>query len=85
MGGAHDETSFYRSDWARGIDPRVGLQEPAPHNITTGELPRIHGTLLKVTMNRSQDFSGVASGTPRSEVSFSPVFRFVNGHDYEVR
>ncbi len=29
--------------------------------------------------------SGVASGTPRSEVSFFPVFRFVHGRDYAVR
>ncbi|QND98164.1 hypothetical protein SY91_05621 [Burkholderia cenocepacia] len=84
-GGAHEETRFYRSDWTRGIDSRLRLQEPAPQNITTGELFGIRDTLLKVSMNRSQDFSEVASGTPRSEVSFSPVFRFVNGRDYEVR
>ncbi|WP_122171223.1 heparin lyase I family protein [Burkholderia stabilis] len=82
--GARDETRFYRSDWASGIDARLRLQEPAPQNIATGELPGIHGPLLRVTMNRLQDFSGVASGTPRSEISFSPVFRFVNGRDYEV-
>ncbi|VWC80990.1 hypothetical protein BLA50215_01240 [Burkholderia lata] len=83
--GSPGEMRFYRSDWARGVDPRLGLQEPTPQNVTTGELPGIHGALLKVTMRRSQDFTGVASGTPRSEVSFSPVFRFVNGRDYEVR
>lgn len=84
-GGLPDETHVYRSDWARGIDPRLRLQEPAPQNIATAEIPGIRGTLLKVTMSRSQNFSDVASGTPRSEVSFFPVFRFVNGRDYEVR
>ncbi|OXI97649.1 hypothetical protein CFB48_19435 [Burkholderia sp. AU33647] len=79
--GARNEMAFYRSDWASGIDPRLRLQEPAPQNIT---IAGIRGALLKVTMRRSQDFSGVASGTPRSEVSFAPVFRFINGHDYEV-
>ncbi|HKT63194.1 MAG TPA: heparin lyase I family protein [Burkholderia sp.] len=85
QGGLPGETHSYRSDWARGIDPRLRLQAPAPQNITTGDMPRIRGALLKVTMSRSQDFSDVASGTPRSEVSFFPVFRFVNGRDYEVR
>jgi len=80
-GGAHDEAPFFRSNWASGIDRRLRLQEPAPQNIT---IAGIRGALLKVTMRRSQDFSGVASGTPRSEVSFAPVFRFINGHDYEV-
>ncbi|MBN3794330.1 MULTISPECIES: heparin lyase I family protein [Burkholderia] len=79
---APDETHIYRSDWANGIDPRLRLQEPTPQNIATSG---IHGALLKVTMHRSQDFRGVASGMPRSEVSFSPVFRFIDGHDYEVR
>lgn len=84
-GGKHDDAHFYRSDWASGIDARLRLQEPVVENITTAGISGIHGTLLRVTMNRSQDFSSVASGTPRSEVSFSPVFRFVNGRDYEVR
>ncbi|MEK2605562.1 heparin lyase I family protein [Burkholderia arboris] len=83
--GKHDDARFYRSDWARGIDSRLRLQAPVAQNITTAEISGIHGTLLRVTMSRSQDFSGVASGTPRSEISFSPVFRFVNGRDYEVR
>ncbi|RKU03961.1 hypothetical protein C7H84_06815 [Burkholderia sp. Nafp2/4-1b] len=83
--GLPEASHFYRSDWASGIDPRLRLQEPAPQNITIGELPRVPGTLLKVTMQRSQNFGGVASGTPRSEISFFPVFRFVNGRDYEVR
>ncbi|MBN3839077.1 heparin lyase I family protein [Burkholderia sp. Ac-20349] len=81
-GGTLEEARFYRSDWANGIDPQLRLQEPEPQNITNTDN---HGALLKVAMRRSQDFSGVASGTPRSEVSFAPVFRFINGHDYEVR
>ncbi|HGL6716647.1 polysaccharide lyase [Burkholderia contaminans] len=84
-GGKHDEARVYRSDWVRGIDSRLRLQEPVAQNITTAEVVGIDGTLLRVTMNRWQDFSSVASGTPRSEISFSPVFRFVNGGDYEVR
>ncbi|WP_322025765.1 heparin lyase I family protein [Burkholderia sp. BCC1977] len=79
------EWRVYRSDWRSGIDPRLGLQAPASRNITTAAISGIPGTLLKVTLSRSQDFGDVASGTPRSEVSFFPVFRFVNGHDYEVR
>ncbi|MGU7785178.1 hypothetical protein [Burkholderia sp. PU8-34] len=48
----------------QGIDPLLRLQEPAPQNITTGEISRIHGALLKVTMNRSRDSSGVANACP---------------------
>ncbi|WP_175884030.1 heparin lyase I family protein [Burkholderia sp. BCC0044] len=83
--GLPEGTHFYRSDWARGIDSRLRLQVPAPQNIATGGISGIRGPLLRVMMRRSQNFSGVASGTPRSEVSFFPVFRFVNGRDYEVR
>ncbi|MET1536847.1 heparin lyase I family protein [Burkholderia sola] len=85
MDRAYENMRVYRSDWANGIDPRLRLQAPTPQNITTGEPPGIPGTLLAVTMSRTQDFSGEASGTPRAEISFAPVFRFVNGRDYAVR
>lgn len=82
-GGAY--TVLYRSAWRDGIDPRLTIQAPAPDSVSTVTMPQLKGVALKTTMRRSDDFSAVASGTPRAEIVFAPVVHFAVGKEYEVR
>ncbi|NYH27006.1 heparin lyase I family protein [Paraburkholderia bryophila] len=78
-------TVLYRSAWHDGIDPRLTIQAPEPDSISTVAMPQFNGVALKTTMRRSEDFSRVASGTPRVEIVFAPVVHFAVGKEYEVR
>lgn len=75
----------YRSAWRDGLDPRLSVQAPARDSISTVAIPEFGGSFLKISMRRSEDFSRVASGTPRAEVVFGAVARFALGQEYEVR
>lgn len=78
-------TVVYRSAWHDGIDPRLTIQAPHPDSISIVAMPQFHGIALKATMHRSEDFTRVASGTPRAEIVFAQVVHFAVGKDYEVR
>ncbi|MFL9874927.1 heparin lyase I family protein [Paraburkholderia megapolitana] len=75
----------YKSMWRTGIDPRLTIQAPDKDSISTVTMPPFDGTVLKVTMRRSDYISHKVSGVPRAEVVFAPVARFAPGHEYEVR
>lgn len=78
-------TILYRSAWRDGIDPRLTIQAPEPDSVSTVAMPQFNGVALKTTMRRSDNFSRVASGTPRVEIVFAPVVHFAVGKEYEVR
>jgi len=77
-------TTIYQSAWRDGVDPRLVIQAP-PDSISAVAMPQFGGTVLKASMLRSDDFSKVANGTSRAEVSFTSVANFGIGSEYEVR
>ncbi|WP_084162327.1 heparin lyase I family protein [Paraburkholderia bannensis] len=74
---------IYRSDWGGGIDSRLVIQAPQGA-ISIVENPVQHRSMLKVVVHRSDDFSGVANGTPRGEIAFAKIFRYSLGKTYDV-
>lgn len=85
--GAGDSpfTLIYRSAWNNGIDPALTIQAPRRDSIETVPVPAFGGVALKTSMKRTDDFTQVANGTPRTEVVFDRVARFAVGHEYEIR
>jgi hypothetical protein len=84
----HDEAGYavaYRTDWSRGIDPRIGRQAPRDDSIRVGFVPEFGGPALMTRMRLSDDFHAVANGTPRAEVAFDRVTQFKAREDYEIR
>lgn len=76
---------IYQSAWRNGIDPRLVIQAPRSNSISTITLPEFNGVALEASMLRSDDFTHVANGTPRVEVSFTNLAHFAVGNEYQVR
>jgi len=74
----------YRSDWSKGIDASIKLQVARIDAITATAMTEFRGTALKATMRRSDAFQGIANGTPRAELAFSPLTQFSVGGEYEI-
>ena len=76
---------LYATDFSAGIDAKINQQKPKPESITVVRAPGgLSGHCLQVTMERGDDFSKVANGAPRSELSFGRQFRIESGKDYNV-
>jgi hypothetical protein len=80
---AQAEQILYHTDWQDGIAPRLIVQAN-PGDITVVVDPKqVYRRVLKVTIDRSEDFSRIANGAPRAEILL-PV-RFTLGKTYHVR
>ncbi|MDR3404443.1 MAG: polysaccharide lyase [Chthoniobacter sp.] len=67
------------------IDPAIGQQKPTPDSLAIVDAPgRRSGRCLRVTMQQTDDYSKVANGSPRCELSFGRQFFFAPGKDYLV-
>jgi hypothetical protein len=75
--------SVYSTRLDTGLDSRLMVQAPKPDSIQV--VPMAQGHALKVTINRTDDYSRVANGVPRAEVSFGTVCRFARGTEYLIR
>lgn len=75
----------YQAIWKNGIDKRLGKQAPTSGAIAVVPTQEFGGPALQTTMNRADDFSNVANGTPRAELSFAGLTKFFIGGDYEVQ
>ncbi|MDR5763616.1 MULTISPECIES: heparin lyase I family protein [unclassified Caballeronia] len=75
----------YRSQWSKGVDPRLTIHTPRPESLDTVAMPVAGGVALKLSMSRADDFSRVANGSPRAEIGFERIARFAIGKDYEIR
>ncbi|TDY16886.1 polysaccharide lyase-like protein [Paraburkholderia sp. BL6665CI2N2] len=76
---------LYQNSWRTGIDPRIQLQEPSSDAIVTVPVPEFGGVALRTSMRRSDDFSHIANAAPRVEMSFTRLFSFSPGNEYEMR
>ncbi|MFP6557997.1 heparin lyase I family protein [Paraburkholderia sp. B3] len=83
--GRPQPTLLFSADWAKGISKAFGVQAnagdleviPDP----TGKFERV----LRVTLNRSEDFAHVENGVPRGELLFPAPVRFEQGKEYIVK
>lgn len=70
-------------EWRDGIPPH-STQAPTPRSITTGPIEPGSPPLLEIRIDRTDDFSRVANGTPRAEIVLNRA-PFVNGTDYVLQ
>ena len=78
--------TLFETDWSAGLSPRIGIQAPALDDIVVMPDPASNPRkVVRVSVSRQEDFTRVASGTPRAELVFSPVAAFSPGHDYLIR
>lgn len=81
--GDNTYEELYNSTWAQGIDPRLVIQ--APRNaISVVNRAVFQGPALQVSIDRTDDFHGVANGTPRGEIAFAQIFQFEPDTLYEI-
>jgi len=76
----------YQTNFRNEIDPGLMLQQPTTASMTIGSAPcQPLQTALRVSIRQRDDYSRVANGVPRAEVSFAGRFTFESGREYLVR
>jgi hypothetical protein len=81
---ATDRENLFKSNWEQGIDERVQFQRPNIESIDLVALDGFVGKFIKVKIDRNSDYSKVANGSPRAEISFGGIFRFDQNKTYVV-
>ncbi|HEX7636262.1 MAG TPA: heparin lyase I family protein [Noviherbaspirillum sp.] len=81
-----DLKELFSTDWSHGIDKRIQFQRPRAGSIELVDLGGEMGgkKLVQVTINKDDDYSGVANGTPRAEMSFNGFLHFREGGEYVI-
>lgn len=83
---AHESVTLFYSDWGNGIDKRIEFQVPQENSI---ELVDSNGMGLKkavkVTIDKDENYSGVANGSPRAEMSFNKFLHFRQKIGYSIK
>ncbi|MEP6668011.1 MAG: heparin lyase I family protein [Chthoniobacter sp.] len=74
----------YAAKFDTTIDPTIVQQKPTPDSLTVDAPGNLATKCLRVSMQQTDDYSKVANGSPRSELSFSRLFLFAPGKDYLV-
>jgi hypothetical protein len=83
---ATNERILFSTSWEHGIDPRLQLQRAAPKALTIVSPPNADSQkFLRVILTRNGDYTGVANGTPRAEISFGGFLHFIQGHEYVIQ
>jgi Polysaccharide lyase len=78
--------NLFDSDWHFGIDSAVLVQRVAPEDLLSVPDPvKPTGKALQAAVETDEDFSGVANGSPRSELVFPRTINFEVGSEYVVR
>jgi len=75
---------LYSTTFSNGIDKRLNLQEPTSESISVTREPGTSEKMLRVSIQRSDNFSHVANGVPRAEVNFGQVCRFRSQTLYRI-
>lgn len=75
--------SIYKSNFAAGLDSRDFHCNPAAVAVVPSpDNPK--NRVLKVVINKTDDFSKVCNGTPRGEICFNRHFNFLANKEYLV-
>jgi hypothetical protein len=76
---------LYGTDWQNGISPQIGVQAN-PGDISVVDDPIVSGKkAIRASISIAEDFSHVANGSPRAELSFPAPIRFAQGPDYLIQ
>ncbi|QGZ62307.1 heparin lyase I family protein [Paraburkholderia acidisoli] len=78
-----DNKILYSDSWSDGVNHLLDVQAPV-NAISVVYSSAFNGNALRVSIHHSDDFSSVANGTPRGEISFARIFRFTPGFLYTV-
>ena len=78
--------SVYQTNFGSEIDRNLMLQQPAPGSmrIESAACQPVQRA-LRVSIRQQDDYSRVANGVPRAEISFAGRFVFEAGREYLVR
>jgi hypothetical protein len=80
------ERILFSTDWTTGIDRRLQLQVSGPDSIRIVPFPAGDPRkVLRAQIARETDYTGVANGTPRAEISFGGFLHFIRGREYVVQ
>lgn len=77
--------TLFATNWAGGFDPTVDIQSPNARDLVVVNdplFPDQHS--VKVDIQRNEDYSHVANGTPRGELVFARAAEIVSGHEYRI-
>jgi hypothetical protein len=76
---------LFATDWGHGVDPLLTIQSPNPRDIAVVPDPVFPTrSAVRVQIERGEDYSHVANGTPRGEMAFAKAVNFSSGHEYRV-
>jgi hypothetical protein len=75
----------YFTDFTSGIDGGLMQQKPRGESLMAVAAPgNRSGKVLRASIEKGDDFSRVANGAPRAELSLGPRFRFQLGREYLI-
>jgi len=76
---------IFSTSWENGIDPRIQREAINGQSVKVVSLNQTGmSRALEVTIERAENYSQIDSGTPRAELSFAEIARFVRGGDYVI-
>lgn len=75
---------LYKSDWSAGVSQRLWVQANRGDIEVVDDPLGMRGKVLKVSINRDENFDRIANGVPRSEVLFPMPVRFAQGKEYVI-
>jgi hypothetical protein len=78
-------TLLFKADWVGGISKIFGVQANAGDLEVIPDPTGKFGKVLRVTLNRSEDFTRIANGVPRGELLFPAPVRFEQDKKYVVK
>ncbi len=80
---AKAQQTVYSTHFENGIDSNLMVQAPRSDSIQAVPMQQVPA--IRVTINKGDDFSRVANGAPRGEISFNGACRFNRGTEYLIR
>ncbi|WP_133645653.1 heparin lyase I family protein [Paraburkholderia flava] len=76
----------YETAWKDGLGSDAGIQSSRQSNIALVDDPLTHDRkVVRVHIERSENFSKIINGLPRAEFSLPPDVRLKSGHHYLIR
>ncbi len=77
--------TLFSTNWAHGFDPAIDIQSSNARDLVVVNDPLSPDRhAVKVNIQRGEDYSHVANGTPRGELVFARAAEIVSGHEYRI-
>ncbi len=82
---ANEWITLFSTDWSTGIDERIQYQEPESESIKIVNMNRSDlGKAMRIIIKKNDNYSNVANGSPRAEISFNGFVHFQQNREYFV-